>query len=201
MGRVRGFFLESFPGREAQIRKSCVTWGSYESYLELVDSCSPLLSCEWFPFCHSAYFNELHLHRAQSITESSSWSLWMQYGCHELSSLSSCTWKLDMKAGYENELIICEIYFVVQSLGFCCHLVLVFFLFFPLSSPPKIMMIVACQLGFSCCRKWFSLWNLWFYSDIGVETPCPVLQPLAKTNVTKAIQSGIILRQIPSEIK
>lgn len=48
-----------------QIRKGCVTCCSYESYLEmaeLVNSCSPLLSCEWFAFCHTAYFNELHLY-------------------------------------------------------------------------------------------------------------------------------------------
>lgn len=57
------------------------------------------------------------------------------------------------------------------------------------------MMIVAYHLGF------FFFWNLWFDSDIGVETRCPILQPLAKTNMTKEIQNGIILRQIPSEIK
>lgn len=28
----------------------------------LVNSCSPLLSCEWFAVCHTAYFNELHLY-------------------------------------------------------------------------------------------------------------------------------------------
>lgn len=56
-----------------QIRSGCVTCCSYESYLEmaeLANSCSPLLSCEWFVFCHTVYFNELHLYILQPITES-----------------------------------------------------------------------------------------------------------------------------------
>lgn len=51
--------------RGEQIRKGCVTCCSYDSYLEmakLVNSCSPLLLRERFAFCHTAYFNELHLH-------------------------------------------------------------------------------------------------------------------------------------------
>lgn len=63
-----------FPAvRGGQIRQGCVTCWSYESYLgmaELVNSCSPLLSCEWLAFCHTASFNELHLYVGQSIMES-----------------------------------------------------------------------------------------------------------------------------------
>lgn len=70
-----------------------------------------------------------------------------------------------MKAGYENELIICKIYFVVNSLGGLLSFGFNFFLFF-LPSPPKVMMIVAYHLGFSCCESNLFFWKVIFFSGI-----------------------------------